>query len=85
MIRLPDGDVRDASWKNTNQLLEIGGYDGIKTGTTNSAGYCLVASGTHEGKTLIVVTLGSTTDESRFADSRNLFRWAWQQAKTKKK
>lgn len=76
-IRLPDGSEREAAWKNTNQLLEIGGYDGVKTGTTPSAGRCLVASGTHEGKSLIVVTLGSTSDEARFADSRNLFRWAW--------
>lgn len=83
-VHLPDGNVRDASWKNTNRLLEIDGYDGIKTGTTELAGYCLVASGTHEGRALIVVTLGSTSDESRFADSRNLFRWAWQQSKAKK-
>lgn len=76
-IRLADGGEREVEWKNTNQLLEIGGYDGIKTGTTPSAGRCLVASGTHEGRSLIVVTLGSTSDDSRFVDSRNLFRWAW--------
>ncbi len=83
-IRLPDGGEREAAWKNTNQLLEIGGYDGIKTGTTPSAGRCLVASGTHAGKSLIVVTLGSTSGESRFADSRNLFRWAWTRAGAEK-
>ncbi len=76
-IRQADGSERDAEWKNTNLLLEVGGYDGIKTGTTPSAGRCLVASGTHAGKSLIVITLGSTSDEGRFADSRNLFRWAW--------
>ena len=77
-IRLPDGSEREAVWQNTNLLLELGGYDGIKTGTTPSAGRCLVASGTHAGHSLIVITLGSTSDEGRFADSRNLFRWAWQ-------
>lgn len=76
-IRRADGSEREAVWKNTNALLEIGGYDGIKTGTTPSAGRCLVASGSHRGRNLIVVTLGSTSDTARFADSRNLFRWAW--------
>lgn len=78
-IRKPDGSEREAEWQNTNLLLEIGGYDGIKTGTTPSAGRCLVASGTQAGQSLIVITLGSTSDEGRFADSRNLFRWAWTQ------
>ncbi len=76
-LRGKDGSEREVTWKNTNLLLEIGGYDGIKTGTTPSAGRCLVASGTRDGKSLIVVSLGSTSDEGRFADSRNLFRWAW--------
>ena len=30
---------------NTNKLLDIEGYDGIKTGTTTAAGSCLVGSG----------------------------------------
>ena len=76
-VRLPDGIERDAVWENTNQLLKLGNYDGVKTGTTPTAGFCLVASGSYNGRRLIVVTLGSTSDESRFADNRNLFRWAW--------
>lgn len=76
-IRLPDGGEREATWKNTNELLQFSNYDGVKTGTTPSAGRCLVATGSHAGRELVVVTLGSTSDEARFADSRNLFRWAW--------
>lgn len=76
-IRLPAGAEREAIWKNTNELLQFANYDGVKTGTTPSAGRCLVATGSHAGRGLIVVTLGSTSDEARFADSRNLFRWAW--------
>lgn len=76
-IRMTDGTPREAAWKNTNELLQLANYHGVKTGTTPSAGRCLVATGTHDGRGLIVVTLGSTSDEARFTDSRNLFRWAW--------
>lgn len=45
---------------NTNGLLEIyPGADGIKTGTTNAAGKCLVASATRNGRQLIAVVLKS--------------------------
>ncbi len=75
----PDGVKRRLTWKNTNQLLGTDGYDGVKTGTTNAAGSCLVASG-HKGKDhLIVVILGSTGGDGRYKDARKLFRWAWEQ------
>ncbi|QDU29070.1 D-alanyl-D-alanine carboxypeptidase precursor [Anatilimnocola aggregata] len=71
------GDKRQLTWSSTNRLLEIEGFDGIKTGTTTAAGSCLVSSG-HRGKDhLIVVVLGSTSSEGRYVDTRNLYRWAW--------
>ncbi|HBJ37830.1 MAG TPA: hypothetical protein DDZ51_24350 [Planctomycetaceae bacterium] len=76
-VQTSDGGSRDLVWRNTNQLLDIEGYDGLKTGTTNAAGACLVASGNRDGKRLIVVVLGASGSEARYADSRNLFRWAW--------
>ncbi|TVQ03929.1 MAG: hypothetical protein EA381_00790 [Planctomycetaceae bacterium] len=90
----PDGTHREAIWTNTNRLLRIEGYDGLKTGTTNAAGACLVASGTRnvggggngaggngegEQRRLIVVVLGSSGSDARYADARNLFRWGWRQ------
>jgi D-alanyl-D-alanine carboxypeptidase (penicillin-binding protein 5/6) len=75
----PDGEKRAAVWENTNRLLGIEGYDGVKTGTTNAAGNCLVASGHHDGDHLIVVILGSTSADGRYVDARNLFRWAWRE------
>jgi D-alanyl-D-alanine carboxypeptidase (penicillin-binding protein 5/6) len=71
------GYRRNIEWKNTNQLLKIEGYDGIKTGTTGAAGACVVSTGERNGRRLIVVVLGSTSTEGRYADSRNLYRWAW--------
>ena len=75
----PSGYVRNVKWENTNQLLSIEGYSGTKTGTTDAAGACLVAIGSREKKSLIVVVLGSAASASRYADSRNLFAWAWRQ------
>jgi D-alanyl-D-alanine carboxypeptidase (penicillin-binding protein 5/6) len=73
------GYERNVVWKNTNKLLAIDGYSGIKTGTTTAAGACLVSWGERDGRELIVVILGATHTDSRYIDARNLFRWAWQQ------
>ena len=78
-VQGPSGYTRHVVWKNTNKLLEITGYSGLKTGTTDAAGACLVSVGRHSGDELIVVVLGSASNESRYTDTRNLFRWAWQQ------
>jgi D-alanyl-D-alanine carboxypeptidase (penicillin-binding protein 5/6) len=74
----PDGG-RNVVWTNTNTLLGIEGYDGVKTGTTNAAGACLIASARRDGRHLIVVILGADSSEARYVDARNLFRWAWGQ------
>jgi D-alanyl-D-alanine carboxypeptidase (penicillin-binding protein 5/6) len=74
---------RRVTWKNTNRLLEDAGCDGVKTGTTNAAGACLVASA-HQGPDhLIVVVLGSTNGDGRYEDARKLFRWAREQRRDK--
>jgi serine-type D-Ala-D-Ala carboxypeptidase (penicillin-binding protein 5/6) len=73
------GYERNILWKNTNQLLGTEGYLGVKTGTTNAAGACLVSYGERDGRELIVVVLGSTSGDARYVDARNLFRWAWSQ------
>lgn len=77
MLENVDGYRREVVWNNTNRLLGIDGYDGIKTGTTTPAGCCLASCGERGGRRLIVVVLGSASTESRYADARNLFRHAW--------
>jgi D-alanyl-D-alanine carboxypeptidase (penicillin-binding protein 5/6) len=72
-----DGGRRNVDWTNTNRLLQIEGYDGVKTGTTEAAGACLVASGRRGDDHLIVVVLGAGSSEARYTETRNLFRWAW--------
>jgi serine-type D-Ala-D-Ala carboxypeptidase (penicillin-binding protein 5/6) len=71
------GYRRKLSWRNTNELLGTEGYIGVKTGTTDSAGACLVSCSVRGERELIVVTLGSSGSAARYADSRNLHRWGW--------
>lgn len=76
-IAQQDGRSRRVTWNNTNRLLGIQGYRGMKTGTTSKAGCCLVASGIRGEDALILVVLGSVSRGGRYVDARNLFRWAW--------
>ena len=78
-VQGPGGYTRNLVWRNTNRLLRTEGYGGVKTGTTGAAGSCLVSHGTRGEKSLLVVVLGSSSTDARYADSRNLYRWAWQQ------
>jgi D-alanyl-D-alanine carboxypeptidase (penicillin-binding protein 5/6) len=76
-----NGYSRNVVWKNSNQLLRIEGYDGIKTGTTTNAGACLISTAERNGRRLIICVLGSTSGDARYVDTRNLFRYAWNRAK----
>ncbi|WP_339743683.1 D-alanyl-D-alanine carboxypeptidase family protein [uncultured Rubinisphaera sp.] len=71
-----DGAKRVIEWKNTNQLLTYG-YLGVKTGWTTMANACLVSCSQRENRELIMIVLKSSCKESRFTDSRNLWRWIW--------
>lgn len=75
----PGGYRRNLKWKNTNELLDIEGYEGVKTGTTDAAGACLVSKSKRGDKSLMLVVLGASSSKARYADSRNLYRWGWQQ------
>jgi D-alanyl-D-alanine carboxypeptidase len=51
---------------NHNHLLgKVAGVDGLKTGFTNGAGYCLSATAQRNGRRLVVVILGSPDSRSR--------------------
>jgi len=54
--------------RNHNKLLHsVEGCDGLKTGFTNSAGFCLATTAQRDGKRLIVVVMGSPTSKIRDA------------------
>jgi D-alanyl-D-alanine carboxypeptidase (penicillin-binding protein 5/6) len=51
---------------NHNHLLgKVGGVDGLKTGFTNGAGFCLAATAQRNGRRVIVVTMGSAQAKAR--------------------
>lgn len=63
---------------NRNELLWSNSeVDGVKTGYTAEAGYCLVASAERDGMRLISVVLGAPSEDRRAADSRALLSWGF--------
>lgn len=55
-----------AAMTNHNHLLEkVAGVDGLKTGFTNGAGFCLAATAQRNGRRVIVVTMGSPDAKTR--------------------
>ena len=66
------------TYPSTNDLLTAYvGADGIKTGSTTQAGYCLLGSATRDGRTIMVAVLGSSTDASRVEATSALLDWAF--------
>ncbi|MCD7928457.1 MAG: D-alanyl-D-alanine carboxypeptidase, partial [Oscillospiraceae bacterium] len=50
---------------------------GLKTGSTDSAGYCLSATAERDGMELIAVVLGSETSEQRFESAKSLLNYGF--------
>jgi D-alanyl-D-alanine carboxypeptidase len=60
-------------WDNTNQLLGMyPGANGVKTGTSTAAGFCIVFSATRNGRRLIGAELGAPTSDLLYADAIRL-------------
>ena len=69
---------------NRNRLLwRDTSVDGLKTGHTNAAGYCLVASAKRNGMRLISVVLGASDDASRARESQKLLSYGFRYFDTK--
>ncbi|MBO8142528.1 MAG: D-alanyl-D-alanine carboxypeptidase [Firmicutes bacterium] len=65
------------TWRNTNRLLwSFDGIEGVKTGTTSGAGYCLVAAASRGGMRLISVVLDSP---DRWQDTVRLLEYGFDQ------
>jgi D-alanyl-D-alanine carboxypeptidase (penicillin-binding protein 5/6) len=63
---------------NRNILLDVlEGVDGIKTGYTNEAGYCLMSSAKRGDMRLIAVVLGADSESERIRDSRVLLEYGY--------
>lgn len=70
---------------NRNRLLWRFQYaDGLKTGHTNEAGYCLVASAKKDGMRLVSIVLGEPNDSARTEDSIRLLTYGFRFFETHK-
>ena len=70
---------------NRNKLLwRDESADGVKTGHTSSAGYCLVGSAQRGGMRLITVVAGSNSDKDRFSDTQRLLEYGFRFFATQK-
>jgi len=70
---------------NRNRLLWRYQFaDGLKTGHTNEAGYCLVGSAKKDGMRLITVVLGEPSDTARTEDSMRLMTYGFRFYETHK-
>ncbi|HEU5179085.1 MAG TPA: D-alanyl-D-alanine carboxypeptidase family protein [Burkholderiales bacterium] len=69
----------NVSQPNRNRLLWVDpSVDGVKTGHTEAAGYCLIASSRRGGRRLLTVLLGSTSEATRAQESLKLLNWGYQ-------
>ena len=82
MAQTKEGFEREYVWDNTNTLLKEtelsslvpGGFNGIKTGITPTAGPCLSVS--HPTSGLIITVLGRKSLEARFVEVVRVTQWA---------
>jgi len=64
---------------NRNRLLWIDPYvDGVKTGHTDAAGWCLIASAKRSERRLLAVVLGAASDGVRTTEAQKLLNYGFQ-------
>lgn len=63
---------------NTNRLVRFyRGCNGLKTGSTSKAGFCISATAERDGMQLICVIMGSTTKDARNSLAASLLDWGF--------
>jgi D-alanyl-D-alanine carboxypeptidase (penicillin-binding protein 5/6) len=68
----------DIKQPNRNSLLwRDPSVDGLKTGYTEAAGYCLASSAVRDGMRLIAVVLGNRSEETRARESQTLLNYGF--------
>lgn len=73
----------NVSQYNRNRLLWADpSVDGMKTGFTESAGYCLISSAKREGRRLLAVVLGTASEKARAVESQKLLNFGFQSFET---
>ena len=75
---LPDFTYNGIKQGNRNLLLTMDrSVDGIKTGHTNAAGYCLLSSAQRDGRRLVAAVMGTESQKYRAQASLELLNWGF--------
>lgn len=83
LFALREYTFNKVSQANRNRLLWLDPYaDGIKTGHTESAGYCMVGSAKRGERRLISVLLGADSDNMRSTESQKLLNFGFKDSDT---
>ena len=69
-------------WNNNKLLRRYQGVDGLKTGFTTEAGYCIAATAKRDELRLIAVVLGSSSEASRESDITKLLDYGFREYTT---
>lgn len=72
--------IRDGAFQlsNTNKLIRFyEGATGLKTGSTQAAGFCLSATAERDGMELIAVVMGAQSTEKRFESAKSLLNFGF--------
>lgn len=78
-------EYNDIKQPNRNRLLwRDGSVDGLKTGHTEEAGFCLVASAVRNNMRLISVVMGTSSEEARARESQKLLSFGFRYYETGK-
>ena len=74
----------DIDQPNRNRLLwRDKSVDGVKTGHTNAAGYCLVASALRDSTRLVAAVMGADSIDARFQDAQKLLAYGFRYFETR--
>jgi len=82
-VHYPLHAMREYTWNNIKQynrnplLRRDDSVDGVKTGHTESAGYCLVASAKEGDMRLVSALMGSESENSRLTETQALLRYGF--------
>ena len=71
--------------RNRNELLFRDPFvDGLKTGYTEAAGYCLIATAQRDGRRLLAIVAGTTSEAARAIEAQKLLNYGFQYTETLK-
>lgn len=77
---LPEATFQGRSFLSTNTLLRdnmLEGIDGLKTGTTDGAGYCFTGTAQREGHRIVSVVMDSASHAARMWESQALLEYGF--------